>query len=54
MRAIIQTYGQEGFINIEADRADSNEDFISFYNGDHLVAMVQINELKSFYFSKKK
>ena len=54
MRCIIQTYGQDGFINIEADRSEMDDDFVSFYLGNQLKAMVNKTELKSFYFSEKR
>ena len=53
-RCIINTFGQDGFINIEADRAEQDEDFVLFYNGDEMKAMVSKTELKSFYFSEKR
>ena len=54
MRCIIQTYGQDGFINIEADRAEQDEDFVLFYFGSEIKAMVNKTELKAFYFSEKR
>jgi len=59
MKAIIQTYGQDGYINIDADSAIETEDFVYFYrnkndNDSNIVAMVAKTELKSFYFSEKK
>lgn len=53
-RCIIHTFEQDGFINIEADRVEWDEDFVLFYNGDEMKAMVNKTELKSFYFSEKR
>lgn len=53
-KCIINTFGQEGYINIEADRVEWDEDFVLFYNGDEMKAMVNKTELKSFYFSEKR
>lgn len=54
MRCIIHTFEQDGFINIEADRAEQDEDFVVFYNGSEVKAMVNKTELKAFYFSEKR
>lgn len=53
MRAIIYTYSQESYINISADRAETDDDFLRLYCGDEVVAMIALTDLKGFYFSKK-
>lgn len=53
MRAIIYTYSQESYINIPADRAETDDDFVRFYSGGDVVAMIALTDLKGFYFSRK-
>ena len=65
MRCIIQTYGQDGFINIEANAIEEDDEFVKFLLIEEkperkpafiktIKAMVSRTELKSFYFSEKK
>lgn len=65
MRCVIQTYGQDGFINIEANAIEEDDEFIKFLLIEEkperkpafiktIKAMVSRTELKAFYFSEKK
>ena len=63
MRCIIQTFGQDGFINIEANAVEEDDDFFKFYLIEEtglipvksmIKAIVNKTELKSFYFSEKR
>ena len=41
MRCIIQTYGQEGFINIEANEVTEDDDFIKFFHYDEFNLLLE-------------